>query len=120
MGFGYWVIEEKGSGDFVGEIGLADFKRDIAPAMQGSPEIGFVLLPRFHGQGYGTEAARAVLAWADAHLHFTRTVCLIDPQNAASLRVAQKIGYELFDSGVYHGRTAFFLSRTALQSKTCC
>ncbi|MFZ1017693.1 MAG: GNAT family N-acetyltransferase, partial [Candidatus Cybelea sp.] len=35
MGFGYWAIEEKSSGDFVGEAGLADFKRDIAASMKG-------------------------------------------------------------------------------------
>jgi RimJ/RimL family protein N-acetyltransferase len=80
MGFGYWVLEQKGS----------HFKRDIAPTIQGTPEIGFALLPRFHGQRYATESGKAVLAWADAHLHLPRTVCLIDPKNAASLRVAEK------------------------------
>lgn len=113
MGFGYWVIEHKGSGEFVGEIGLADFKRDIVPAMRDTPEIGFALLPRFHGQGYATESAKAVLAWADVHLQQPRTVCLIDPKNAASLRVVEKCGYGIFERGVYHGQPALFLSRTA-------
>lgn len=70
MGFGYWVIEQKSSGDFVGEVGQADFQRDVAPAMKGSPKIGFALVPQFHGNGYATQSARAVLAWADAHLRF--------------------------------------------------
>jgi RimJ/RimL family protein N-acetyltransferase len=111
MGFGYWVIEEQGSGDFVGEIGFADFKRDIAAAMKGSPELGFALVPRFHGRGYATECAQAALAWADAHLPVPRTVCLIDPQNAASLRVVAKCGYEVFERGTYSGRPALFLAR---------
>ncbi len=68
MGFGYWAIEEKSSGDFVGEAGLADFKRDIAASMKGSPELGFALVPRVHGKGYATEAVRGVLSWADVNI----------------------------------------------------
>jgi RimJ/RimL family protein N-acetyltransferase len=111
MGFGYWVIEERHSGDFVGEAGLADFKRAIGPAMRGSPELGFALASRFHGRGYATESARTVLAWADAHLPHPRTVCLIDPQNVGSLRVAVKCGYEVLEHGSYNGRSALFLAR---------
>lgn len=111
MGFGYWVIEQRDSGEFVGEVGLADFKRDIAPAMRGSPELGFALMPRFHGKGYATECAKAVLAWADTQLSFPRTVCLIDPQNTASQRVVAKCGYEVFDQGTYSGRAVLFLAR---------
>ncbi len=114
MGFGYWVMEERGSGDFVGEVGLADFKRDIAPAMKGSPELGFALASRFHGKGFATEGAEAVVAWADSHLPFARTVCLIDPENLASLRVAGKCGYHVFERGIYGGRPAMFLARRAL------
>lgn len=111
MGFGYWVIEQQESGDFVGEVGLADFKRDIVPAMKGCPELGFAIAARFHGKGYATESARAVLSWADAHLPSGRTVCLIDPQNVASLRVVEKCGYEVFERGVYGERPALFLAR---------
>jgi RimJ/RimL family protein N-acetyltransferase len=111
MGFGYWVIEQRDSGEFVGEVGLADFKRDIAPAMRGSPELGFALVPRFHGKGYATESAKAVLAWADAQLRCPRSVCLIDPQNTASLRVVTKCGYEVFEQGTYVGRAVLFLAR---------
>jgi len=111
MGFGYWVIERRDSGEFVGEIGFADFKRDIAPAMRGSPELGFALTPRFHGRGYATESAKAVVAWGDEHLNQPRTVCLIDPQNVASRRVVEKCGYEPFEHGTYGGRSVLFLVR---------
>ena len=33
LGFGYWAIEEKAAGGFVGELGFADFKRDIEPSL---------------------------------------------------------------------------------------
>ena len=111
MGFGYWVIERRDSGEFVGEVGLADFRRDIAPAMKGCPELGFAIAARFHGNGYATEGARAVLGWSDEYLRPQRTVCLIDPQNGASLRVVEKCGYEVFERGAYGGRPALFLER---------
>lgn len=111
MGFGYWVIEEKGSNDFVGEVGFADLKRDVAPSMKGKPELGFALASRFHGKGYATEAVRAVLAWGDAHLPSPSSVCMVNPQNLASLHVVRKCGYEVFDQGVYNEQPVLFLSR---------
>src|ERR1051325_287394 len=33
LGFGYWAIEENATGDFVGELGFADFKRDLVPSL---------------------------------------------------------------------------------------
>jgi len=92
-GFGYWAVEERSSGVFVGEIGFADFKRDITPSIRGLPEMGWVLTSAHHGKGYATEGVRAALTWADQHLPAARTVCLINPENAASIRVAGKAGY---------------------------
>jgi RimJ/RimL family protein N-acetyltransferase len=113
MDFGYWAIEEKGSNDFVGEVGFADFKRDVPAAMQDAPELGIALASRFHGKGYATEAVRAALAWADVSLRFARTVCLANTQNPASLRVLAKCGYEAFDRGVYNDQPVFFLARNS-------
>jgi RimJ/RimL family protein N-acetyltransferase len=111
MGFGYWLLEEKDSAKFVGEIGLADFKRDIAPAMRGAPELGFALATHAHGKGYATEAALAVVAWSDANLSHAKTVCLINPENMRSLRVAEKAGYRVFEQGLFNEKPALFLER---------
>lgn len=113
MGFGYWAIEEKSTGDFVGEVGLADFKRDIAASMKGSPELGFALVPRVHGKGYATEAVRGALSWADTNIAQPRSICLVNPQNAASRCVAEKCGYEVFEESLYNGQSVLFLARTA-------
>jgi RimJ/RimL family protein N-acetyltransferase len=78
---------------FVGEIGFADFKRDITPSIRGIPEMGWVLASAQHGKGYATEGVRAALGWADRHLAAARTVCIIGPGNTASIRVAEKAGY---------------------------
>jgi RimJ/RimL family protein N-acetyltransferase len=113
MDFGYWVIEERDTGNFVGELGFADFKRDIEAAMRDSPEIGFALTPAHYGKGYATEAVQAILAWGDLNLHSRKTVCIINPQNLASLRVAAKCGYEVFEQNSFNGSPVLFLARTA-------
>jgi RimJ/RimL family protein N-acetyltransferase len=101
LGFGYWVIHESATGSFVGEVGFADFKRDIDPAFGDAPEIGWVLAPPAFGKGYGTEAARAAVAWMDATFGARRSVCMIDPENAASLKVAEKCGYREYARTLY-------------------
>jgi RimJ/RimL family protein N-acetyltransferase len=111
LGFGYWVIQESETQRFVGEIGFADFRRDIAPSMQCVPELGFALTPEFHGKGYATEAVRAALVWLEKNLDAPRTVCLIDPENAASIRVAEKCGYTVFERATFNGGPALFLER---------
>jgi RimJ/RimL family protein N-acetyltransferase len=101
MGYGYWAVKEKGSGRFVGDVGLHDAKRAIIPPLEGFPETGWVLDPAFQGKGYATEAVRAVLSWANAHLSAPKTVCIIAPANATSLRVSQKCGYQEFTRTTY-------------------
>ena len=93
LGFGYWVVEVKASGRFVGEVGFAELKRDIEPSFEGMPEGGWVLAPEAHGKGFATEAVKAILAWGDKHFAGRTTTCIISPENTASIRVAEKCGY---------------------------
>src|SRR5262249_50280982 len=92
FGFGFWAIVDRATGTFAGEIGLADFKREIDPPIV-DLETGWVLAPWAHGRGYATEGLRAVLAWSDAKLGPRPTACIIEPENLASVRVAEKCGY---------------------------
>jgi RimJ/RimL family protein N-acetyltransferase len=94
MGYGYWAVEEKSTGRFIGCVGFSDFHRDLEPSIKGFPEIGWVLTPRVHGLGYATEAVGAVLNWGRAHFQKRQMVCIIDPDNEASLRVARKFGFQ--------------------------
>src|ERR1700691_4275001 len=54
LGFGYWVVEEKATGSFVGELGFADYKRDMEPPLKDTPEIGWIFAAQFQGKGYAT------------------------------------------------------------------
>jgi len=113
LGFGYWAVEEKGSGRFVGEVGFADFRRDITPSLGDEPEAGWVLAPWAHGVGFATEAVRAMHVWSDAHLRTSSTVCIIDPENARSIGLAQKCGYREFARSTYKGGPAVLFRRGA-------
>lgn len=113
MGYGFWALEERASGKFVGEVGLADFKREMNPSLGETPESGWVLASEFHGKGYATEAMRAVMAWGDEHFGAERTACLIHPDNDASLRVAEKLGYRQYARSTYRENEVLMLERIA-------
>jgi RimJ/RimL family protein N-acetyltransferase len=110
MGFGYWVIEERVSGRFVGEVGFADFRR-IEPPLHREPEIGWALATWAQGMGFATEAVSAVVAWGEGHFGSARTVCLIHPDNVASARVATKCGYLEFGRTTYKDQPTILFRR---------
>ena len=97
LGFGYWAVEEKETGRYIGELGFAHLKRDLHASLEDFPEIGWALVPAAHGKGYATEALRAVVAWGDALFESERTVCILDPGNDASARVAHKLAFREYD-----------------------
>ena len=113
VGYGYWAVEEKATGQFIGAVGFGEWQRDIAPSLKGWPEAGWVLAPHTHGRGYATEAARAALAWGDAHFTQARTVCLISPDNTPSLRLAATCGYREFSRTSYKEQPVVLLERFA-------
>ncbi|GAC1659419.1 MAG: GNAT family N-acetyltransferase [Vulcanimicrobiaceae bacterium] len=113
LGFGYWAIEDLASGTFLGEVGYADFKRDLDPPIAGIPELGWVLASSAHGKGFGTEAVRAAAAWGDEHLKSRRTVCIISPENAPSFRVANKAGFKEYARSTLGGEAAVLFERFA-------
>jgi RimJ/RimL family protein N-acetyltransferase len=110
LGFGYWAVREKTTGRFVGEAGVGELRRDVEPSIEGTPEAGWAFAPSAHGKGYATEAVRAVLEWTDANLG-PRSVCMIDPGNTASLRVAAKCGFRERLHTTYLGDPTILLDR---------
>ena len=110
-GYGYWALEERATGRLVGDVGLADFARELSPAADVAPEAGWVLSPAVHGKGYTTEAVRAVLEWADAALAAPRTFCLLAEANGASLNVARKCGFREHGQADHKGSRALIWAR---------
>lgn len=93
LGYGYWAVEERATGLYIGDVGFADFKRLLSPSIEGVPELGWALASAAHGKGYGTEAVTAALAWGDAQ-GWERVVCIIDAVNEPSVKVARKAGFK--------------------------
>ena len=110
-GFGYWATERKDDGLLVGHVGLADFKRDMTPPIEGQPEAGWIFAPDAHGQGYDSEALGAVLGWADRALPGHEIVAIIDPDNAPSIRLAERCGFNTREQATYNGEPILLLRR---------
>lgn len=93
LGYGYWAVRETATGRYVGEVGFADFHRDMEPVFEGQPEMGWVLAGWSHGQGFGTEAVTAALEWIARARTEPPVVCIIHAGNTASLALAAKMKF---------------------------
>jgi RimJ/RimL family protein N-acetyltransferase len=98
-GFGMFVVERRGDERVLGDVGLLAWDPETwTPGMlaaigpDAEIEIGWTLARDAWGNGYATEAALAVRDWARAEHGFDRLISLIHPDNAASIRVAEKLG----------------------------
>ena len=98
-GYGAWALEEKASGRWVGYSGLWN------PHGWLEPEVMWGLSPGDRGRGYATEAARRARDYAYRQLGWTTLVSCIAPDNAASQRVAQRLGATLERSIELRGRS---------------
>jgi RimJ/RimL family protein N-acetyltransferase len=110
-GRGPFAVEEKASGAMVGEIGIADFTRGLGPTFDGMPEALWILSSRVQGKGYAREAMEAALAWHDATFGPQRIVCIIAPDNAASLALAARLGFSFFSEADYKEHPVLLLER---------
>lgn len=88
---GLWATVHKETGKFVGRCGLLPWTID----QRAEVEVAYLLAKAYWGQGLGTEAAQAIVRYAFEQLHLSRVVCMIEPENQASLKVARKIGMTL-------------------------
>lgn len=110
LGYGYWVVRERRTDAFVGEVGFADFMRGLEPDISGRPEAGWALAPTAWGKGYATEATRAAHDWLDEVIP-GRSTCIIDPDHTASIRIAEKLGYSELAPTDYRGEPVILFER---------
>jgi RimJ/RimL family protein N-acetyltransferase len=94
--WGVWAVGLRATHQMIGHIGFhtppnAPYLR---PYAENAVEFGFAIYPPFRCQGFGTEAASALMHWASESYGTTRFVLSISPQNAASTRIAEKLRFK--------------------------
>lgn len=89
-GFGKWALLEKKTGTFIGVCGIS--MQEVSG--QKVPEIGYFIKEAYWNRGYATEAAERCREYAFRVLGFSEVFSLIGEGNAASRRVAEKLGME--------------------------
>jgi RimJ/RimL family protein N-acetyltransferase len=98
-GYGWWAVEDRRTGDFLGRIGL--YNPEGWPGI----EVGWLLRRDVWGAGFATEGAIAALDFAFDVVGADHVISLIDPRNTRSIRVAEKIG-ECYERDLVHkGKT---------------
>jgi len=85
-GYGQWALERSADARTIGRAGLWN------PEGWFGVEVGWRLDRDVWGHGYATEAAAAAIEWAWAALDVHRVLSVIDPRNAASMRLAGRLG----------------------------
>ncbi len=83
-----WPVLEKESGQLVGNCGLLE--KEVAGKAE--IEMVYVFAASVWGKGYATEIGEALIRHATEVMGLERLISLIEPENAASERVAQKVG----------------------------
>lgn len=97
-GYGQWALERRSDGAFVGRAGL--WRPEGWPGL----EVGWTLSRSAWGHGYATEAAAAARDWAWSELAAHSLISLIVPDNAPSIRVAERLGMRRLRDGEVNGR----------------
>lgn len=90
QGYGLWAVELKGTGEFIGYVGLIRWEEGFhfAPAT----EVGWMMAKKHWGKGYAPEAARKALQVGFQGLGLTEIVSMTAVVNKRSIRVMEKIG----------------------------
>ncbi len=97
-GYGQWALERKEDGAFIGRAGLWN-----PPGWPGL-EVGWTLARHAWGWGYATEAGEAAIEWAWRTLDTEELISVIQPENAASIRVAERLGMRLLRESTVQGQ----------------
>ncbi len=93
LGYGFFSVYEKASGRWIGRLG------PWQPEGWPGTEVGWSIAPSEAGKGYASEGAAAAIDWSFQHLGWTEVIHTIDADNAASKRVAAKLGSRYLRQG---------------------
>lgn len=84
-----WGLEEKTTSLLVGTCGLFGWNREWCKC-----GTGYELSPEARGRGYMREALVAVFSWGFAQMHLNRIEAQVHADNAPSLALAEKLGFQ--------------------------
>ena len=88
LGYSFWAVVERATGDLIGEAGLKPFEGGGTDV-----EIGYAFAAPSWRRGYATEAGRAILDAAFGPLDLSRVLGVTDDLNIGSQRVFDKLGF---------------------------
>lgn len=86
--YGFYTAKLKSNDQPIGTFGV--IKRDNLPDV----DIGYALLPKFIGQGFGFEGASAIMDYARNTLGFKKLLAITVEYNHASIKLLEKLGFE--------------------------
>lgn len=96
--FGIWTVVWKETGEVIGRAGL-----NVREGYD-LPELGYVIGVPWQGKGVAYEVCKAILEYAKAEFGFDRVMTLIQKENLASVRLAEKLGFEEQERLMMHDR----------------
>ena len=94
-GYGCSAVIDKRDGAFIGFCGLVRSEHAEPPD---DAELIYALRKTYWGQGLATEVAKAMLVYGKQSCGLKRIIATIDPENAASIQVANKIGFHFSET----------------------
>ncbi len=100
--WGLWKLIRKEDEAYMGYSGLWYFFEEL------QPQLIYALLPEFTGQGYATEAAKAVIKYAFDELQFKYLVASTDPPNESSKKVCERLEMEFLENRTIDGKSTTF------------
>lgn len=91
LGVGFWVVEDKSTGKFLGQCGIIPQEFDGTGVM----EIAYLFVRQEWGKGYATESAKACMEYGFRNMGLCKMYSFIDVNNTPSIRVAERNGMHL-------------------------
>jgi RimJ/RimL family protein N-acetyltransferase len=92
-GYGNFIARLRGKDEIVGSLGVFHSNRGLGEDFDLMPEAGWILAHDQVGKGLASEAMHAVFAWFEREHGVQRIVCMVAPENAPSIRLAEKFGF---------------------------
>jgi ribosomal-protein-alanine N-acetyltransferase len=109
---GVWATVLKSNGQYIGRCGLYPHINSAGEVVAGEASLSFYLARAYWGQGLASEAARAFVEFGWKQLQLSRIVTTVQVGNAASVRILEKLGFDLV--ATENGQRSFF--KFALQN----